>query len=463
LPDVCGRVAGAAGGVWDDLEAWIERVDITRCLAIEASSRGYVEPQLCPPAADGGAVFSASCLRHPLIESMMTRTEYISHNVQFDAGGRGWLVYGMNASGKSSLMKAIGIAIHLAQCGCFVPAAACVISPFTGLYTRIINRDDLWAGMSSFAVEMSEMREFLDTAGRGTMILGDELCNGTESQSAKAIVAAGIDWLADRGARYFFATHLHGLLDVLPPAEDLALKVWHLRVEYDAQRDRLIYQRSLRPGPGSTLYGLEVARAMHLPVAFLEKAHKYRRALIGTVNEEEATASSWNSAVVRRICEVCGHEIVRDLEVHHIRPRAEARSTGSRFADGAARDDMRNLVVVCQGCHDAHHAGKITIGPLQQTSAGPVRAVSSAPAVTTAATTAVTTAEAPATTNIFQQFAYTPPTPKQLGDEEVRTIIHVMKQYPALSIRQLAPKLRNDYEIEVEESVLRKIKRTGAA
>ena len=453
LPDICNRLTVAAGEMWDQLEAWIERCDITRCIAIEATERGYVCPTIVEPGADGGAVFAASNLRHPLIESILTRTEYVKHNVEFNDTSRGWLVYGMNASGKSSLMKAIGIAIHLAQCGCFVPASACSISPFTALYTRIINRDDLWAGMSSFAVEMSEMREFLDTADKSSMILGDELCNGTESQSAKAIVAAGIDWLAERHARYFFATHLHGLLEILPSPESIALAVWHLRVTYDAARDRLIYDRSLKPGPGSTLYGLEVARAMHLPVAFLEKAHTYRRRLLGTVSEAEAETSSWNSAVTRRCCEVCNHEIVRDLEVHHIRPRVDA--AGSRFADGSARDDLRNLVVVCQKCHDAHHGGKIDIGPVQQTSSGPQRVV-----------VIPTAAEATTTRNIFDKFAHNP---KKTSDEviiakteEMQTILRVMKTYPLLSIMQLVAKLRNDYEIEITEGVLRKIKRSGA-
>ncbi len=467
LPDICNRLTAAADGIWDQLEAWIERCDIARCIAIEAAQRGYVCPTLVEPAQDGGAVFSATNLRHPLIESILTRTEYVKHTVEFNNSSRGWLVYGMNASGKSSLMKAIGIAIHLAQCGCFVPASSCNISPFTALYTRIINRDDLWAGMSSFAVEMSEMREFLDTADKGSMILGDELCNGTESQSAKAIVAAGIDWLAEKHARYFFATHLHGLLEILPSPESISLAVWHLRVTYDAARDRLIYDRSLKPGPGSTLYGLEVARAMHLPVAFLEKAHTYRRRLLGTVSEVEAETSSWNSALTRRCCEVCNHEIVRDLEVHHIRPRVEALGSraGSRFADGSARDDLRNLIVVCQACHDAHHAGQIEIGPVQQTSSGPERRLV-IPTAAVADTSSDSSEENKAPKNIFEKFVFHPKKTKDdviiAKTEEMQTILQVMKTYPSLAIRQLVPKLRNEYDIHVEESVLRKIKKTGA-
>ena len=222
-------------------------------------------------------------LRHPLIEATLTRTEYVKHNVGLgtQVDGNGWLIYGMNASGKSSLMKATGIAVLLAQAGAFVPASSCRLAPFRCLFTRILNQDNLWAGLSSFAVEMSEMREVLAHANQHTLVLGDELCSGTETASAHALVAAGIDWLAERRSRFMFATHLHNLLNILPSPESLALKVYHLRVHYDRARDLLFYDRTLTPGAGSSLYGLEVARASAVPLEYYEKALRYRQAFLG--------------------------------------------------------------------------------------------------------------------------------------------------------------------------------------
>jgi DNA mismatch repair protein MutS len=98
----------------------------------------------------------------------------------------------MNASGKSTLMKATGLCILLAQAGCFVPAKEMTLSPYQAIYTRILNQDNLFAGLSSFAVEMSELRDILRHANSKTMVLGDELCSGTESTSAQALVASGI-------------------------------------------------------------------------------------------------------------------------------------------------------------------------------------------------------------------------------------------------------------------------------
>jgi DNA mismatch repair protein MutS len=444
LPQVCAALI--LGAPWTPLEEWLEKLDVTQCIARESVSRGYVRPQIISDAAAGEAAsLDARGLRHPLIETILTRTEYVQHNVSIGTSpeARSWLVYGMNASGKSSLMKSIGIAVHLAQAGCYVPATSFAIAPFTSIYTRILNQDNLWAGLSSFAVEMAEMRDILDAADSRTLVLGDELCSGTESVSAQALVAAGIEWLSEAGARFVFATHLHGLLDVLPAPAQLGLQVWHLKVAYDAVKDRLVYERTLKPGAGSTLYGIEVARAMHLPVQFIEVAHRYRRRLQGAVSYEEATGSSWNSAVARRQCEVCGAGLVSDLEVHHIRPRAEAAAGALRFADGAGRDDVRNLIVVCAKCHDEAHAGRQEIGALVQTSDGPVRGGEVSEGSSASAASAETRAS-------------------KWDPAEQGIILNMLRINQIVPLKIIAFRLKEEHDIDISEATLRRIRKSGS-
>lgn len=345
----------------------------------------------------------------------------------------------MNASGKSSLMKAVGIAVLLAQAGCYVPASQMVFSPFRGLYTRILNTDNLWAGLSSFAVEMTELREIFQRADPFSLVLGDELCSGTESISATALVGAGLRWLQERGARFIFATHLHGLMDIPLVRELPGLKVWHLKVRYDATTDRLIYERTLTPGPGDTLYGLEVARAMNLPDKLLQIAHDIRHTLLGTTTAAGATPSTWNTAIHRRVCELCQHPIVRDLEVHHIRPRAEAAGL-KHFEDGTGRDELRNLIVVCSACHDKHHAGKLDIAPVVQTSEGPVRL----------------------SIESLSQYTYQPSTPpkssngtRKWTEEQLQCIHNTLKQFKTCSPKRLVFELKERYGIILSEATLR--------
>jgi len=336
----------------------------------------------------------------------------------------------MNASGKSTLMKATGLCVLLAQAGCFVPAKTMTLAPFQAVYTRILNQDNLFAGLSSFAVEMSELRDILRNANEHTLVLGDELCSGTESTSAQALVASGIQWLSKRQSNFIFATHLHDLPTHLE-VEALGVNVWHLHVDYDPITKKLVYDRSLRPGNGSSLYGLEVARAMDLPFEFMEQAVRFRQTITSSTTQELAKASAWNSQVVRRICEVCGK--AAHLEVHHLQARATA--THERLENGTHMNDKRNLVVICQACHDAVHADKLDIQGQVMTSNGPERIIIE----------------------------------KQEGKKEKRgkwtemeleTITNTLRMYSSLSLKAIRIHLHTKYEIDINEGVLGKMKKS---
>lgn len=444
---VCDRMAEDFGPVWDALEEWVARVDCSFTLARVAGERGFVRPRLkaCGRGGPAAAGLKATGLRHPLIEGQQTRTEYVRHAVSLgvEVDQQGWLVYGMNASGKSSLMKSVGIAVLLAQAGSFVPAEDFELAPFGSVFTRILSTDNLWAGLSSFAVEMTELREILGRADERSLVLGDEVCSGTESVSATALVGAALGWLSRRGARYMFATHLHGLQS-LPAVSGLpGLRVWHLRVRYDAATDRLVYDRTLHPGAGSSLYGLEVAKAMALPLEVLEAAHAIRRELTGTVAAGAAAPSEWNAVICRRACEVCGLGIVRDLEVHHIRPRVEAGGRG-RFEDGSNMNDVRNLIVVCQGCHDRHHAGELHIGAVKMTSDGPVREVglvAPSPDPIELVEVAATTAASPAPKKTVSRAS------GGLSEEQLETVKEYLRKYPKMAAQRVV------YDLEAEEGI----------
>ena len=347
--------------LWDSLKlpewiTWLGDIDSTLSLAAVAKSLNWSKPSLGQLSIDG--------LRHPLLEAANTRTEYVTHSVSFDT--KGWLIYGVNASGKSSLMKATGIAVILAQAGSFVPATAMSLRPYDAAFSRIWSHDNIWAGLSSFAVEVTELSEILRLATDRSLVLGDEVCSGTESSSATALVAATIEALQAKGTHFMFATHLHDLLKVPGLCEKVA--IWHLRV-ITLPNGKLVYDRSLQPGNGSSCYGLEVAKAMGLPYEIIQRAHDIRRGLEGTVTVQDAPKSRYNSQIQRRACEVCGSKDVRQLEVHHIEEQAKGGS-----------NQARNLAVLCEKCHDDHHNKKIEVAPLTQTSLGLERIVKPKPA-----------------------------------------------------------------------------------
>lgn len=436
LPRICTEFYTQCGASWYEFEEFVEEVDCSLCFAKVAKERGFYKPQIIDNSA--GSSISVKNLRHPLIEAISSRVKYVTHDVTLDSQNYGWLLYGMNASGKSSLMKAIGIAVLLAQCGSYVPAQDMELAPFERLLTRILNVDNLWAGLSSFAVEVSELRDIFLRSNPRTLVLGDELCSGTESVSATALVAAGISHLLKCQSRFVFATHYHDLFKIPEICDAVGLSVWHLKVRYDAADDTLIYERTLSPGPGSTLYGIEVAKALGMPFEVLDNASRFRRVLQGEKSEEELSVSSWNRSITARSCEMCGVAISRDLEVHHIRPRADCDGVTGRFSDGLGRDDTRNLAVVCIGCHDKHHAGEREISPLMETSRGSRRS---------------------STGKISPQGSPVKDS-KKLSPEQIEIVQKIIGDYPNLNMKMIRYKLSEEFDISISEGSLKKFRQT---
>jgi DNA mismatch repair protein MutS len=435
LPDACLEISAAGQQIWTLMEFWISHVDCTQCIGRVSKERAFACPMIEDVDDATGSALDIKNIRHPLVEATSTRVSYVKHNIQLSEKN-GWLVYGMNASGKSTLMKATGLCVLLAQAGCFVPAKAMMLKPFKAIYTRILNQDNLFAGLSSFAVEMSELRDILRNANKHTLVLGDELCAGTESISAQALVASGIQWLAAKSAKFIFATHLHDLPNVIN-TEALGVEVWHLHVEYDPVTKKLVYDRSLRPGSGSTLYGLEVARAMDLPFEFIEQALKNRHQIMGSTTQQDATASSWNAEIVRRECEVCHKVMTASLEVHHIQERRGAQN--GILEDGAHMNDKRNLIVICEGCHDKTHAGELALGGLQMTSDGPQREIKEE------------SASPKSITGVVKKKG-------KWSDEERETIVNTLKKYSTLSLKSVQANLSSKWGIEISVSLLGKIR-----
>jgi len=433
LPDACLEITTAGEHIWVLMEQWICQVDNTQCIGLVSKEHGYTCPMIEDIEEGQGSALDIHNIRHPLVEVSSNQVKYVKHDVQLGYDStKGWLVYGMNASGKSTLMKATGLCVLLAQAGCFVPAKQMRLRPFQSIYTRILNQDNLFAGLSSFAVEMSELRDILRNANQYTLVLGDELCAGTESISAQALVASGIQWLSSRSAKFIFATHLHDLPEYVD-VHKLGVTVWHLHVDYDPVTKRLIYDRSLRPGNGSTLYGLEVARAMDLPFEFIEQALQNRHKMIGSKTLKDATSSSWNTSIVRKECEVCKKQIVKDLEVHHIQPRSSA--IDGILEDGTHMNDKHNLIVICQECHDKVHEDNITIGEKQMTSDGPIRVI---------------------------HMEKEPGKKMKKGkwsEEEHETIVSTLQKYTALSLKSIKGLLYSKHAIEISEGILGKIRK----
>ncbi|WP_457743204.1 MutS-related protein [Sulfurimonas sp.] len=281
----------------------------------------------------------------------------------------GVLLYGINSSGKSSLMKSIGIAVLMAQSGFFVSCAVMKFSIFDSLFTRIVSKDNLAKGLSTFAVEMLELKNIFNRSTVRSLVLGDEISHGTETLSGVAIVASAIKKLSDVRCLFLFATHLHQLstmqeITSLDNVVDL-----HLSVEYDEESDKLIFNRILQEGSGSSIYGLEFAKSLHMDSEFLESANAIRKRLANDYDELELLVkkkkSKYNKELYVTKCIICG-AVAED--VHHISQKSLADSAG--FIGHFHKDNKHNLVPLCKEHHKQIHDGKLHVNGFIMTSKG---------------------------------------------------------------------------------------------
>jgi DNA mismatch repair protein MutS len=433
LPSICVSLSEAGNEIWSCMESWIAHVDVTQCIGRVSLERGYVCPVI--QSSDNGSSVMIQQMRHPLIESLPSCETHVAHDVELSNIVNGYLLHGLNGSGKTVFSKKIGICILLAQAGCFVPAKSMILAPFRSLFTRILNNDNIFSGLSTFGVEMMELREILHNASPYTMVLSDELCSGTESTSAVSIVASTMKWLSNTRTKYVFTTHFHNLHRLINPQHERVC-IKHLSVQYDPVTQKLIYDRSLHDGVGSSLYGLEVSKAMGLPNEFIEQALTIRHQILGTTIQQDAKSSSWNSSIVRKECEICKSPITKELEVHHISERHTAKK--GILPDGTHMNAASNLIVLCEECHQKVHHDTLRIGPMLQTSHGPERTV----------------------IHIEPDVSESKHIKKgKWTEEEMETVKTTLRTYSSLSLKAVRAYLSSKYGIEMSETVLARIKK----
>jgi DNA mismatch repair protein MutS len=346
---------------------------------------------------DTKAFLSFTGIRHPLIEQLQIKELYVTNDLTMGKSKdtltnststnsmNGLLLYGTNAVGKTSFIKSIGIAVIMAQAGLFVPCKTFTFFPYSSIFTRILGNDNIFKGLSTFAVEMTELRTILTLSDRNSLVLGDELCSGTESDSALSIFTAGLELLHRNECTFLFATHFHEIINYSEIKKLSKLKMMHMEVRYNKESGKLFYDRKLRDGPGDRMYGLEVCKSLNLPSLFLERAHEIRM----KYNPEQQNilslqSSHFNAKKIVGNCEMCHSEVkgqhhhtigsnndintvnngntvvnngnngnnVKASEVHHLQYQKFANKEQNNYINGTFhKNHPANLINICEECH----------------------------------------------------------------------------------------------------------------
>jgi len=350
---------------------FVTKIDYYVTISKVAKEYNYVRPIIDDKQNSNGYI-SAKDIRHPIVERIIEH-EYVPHSINIGSDMKGMLIYGLNSAGKSVLMKAIGISVIMAQAGFFVPASEYKYYPYKSLYTRITGNDNLFRGLSSFSLEIVELNAILKRSNQSTLVIGDEVCRGTEHISGNAIVASSLLKLSELNASFVFATHLHELMELDEINNNNKIKAFHLSVEHDEKTDKLIYDRELKPGSGERIYGITVAKYIIKDNDFINKAFEIKNRLLNKDPKSSVIStkkSRYNSDLLVDECSICKKKCNTELETHHINFQKDCENGFVKNKPHIQKNQLFNLVVLCDQCHDKIHNDNIKIDSIKMTSRG---------------------------------------------------------------------------------------------
>lgn len=252
----------------------VSTLDVLVSLATVAEDMNYVKPEV-----DNGGVIDIKEGRHPVIEKMISNSNFVPNDTYLDEeGNRLAIITGPNMAGKSTYMRQVALITLMAQVGSFVPASYAKIGVVDKIFTRVGASDDLSMGQSTFMVEMMEVATILKEATKNSLVILDEIGRGTSTYDGLSIAWAVAEFIADKekcGAKTLFATHYHELTEL----ENKVEGVKNYSIAVKEKGEDIIFLRKIVDGGTDESYGVHVARLAGVPQVVTKKANEILQSL----------------------------------------------------------------------------------------------------------------------------------------------------------------------------------------
>jgi len=241
----------------------LAELDALNNLAERATTLGWVAPRFTSRPE-----IRITAGRHPVVEQLQEEP-FVPNDLYLNRERRMLLITGPNMGGKSTYMRQTALIVLLAYMGSFVPAQEAVIGPVDRIFTRIGASDELASGRSTFMVEMTETANILHNASRDSLVLMDEIGRGTSTFDGLSLAwATALHLAREIGAYTLFATHyfeLTRLPEQIPGVTNIHLDA----AEHD---EHIVFLHSVKEGPASQSYGLQVAALAGVPREVIRQA-----------------------------------------------------------------------------------------------------------------------------------------------------------------------------------------------
>ncbi|PYX76610.1 MAG: mismatch repair protein [Acidobacteria bacterium] len=242
------------------VERWIAIVGEMEAL-LSLAAYSYEHPgDPFPEFVEGTAAFEGQELGHPLVPAAVC----VRNSIQISGRTRVLLVSGSNMSGKSTLLRAVGINAVLAMAGAPVRARGLRLTPLrVGASIRI--NDSLQEGSSRFYAEITRLRQLFDLSGGSPplLFLLDELLQGTNSNDRRIGGEGIVRALLSRGSIGLVSTHDLALTNI---GETLDGQLQNVHFQDELANGKMTFDYTLREGVVTKSNGLELMRSIGLDV-----------------------------------------------------------------------------------------------------------------------------------------------------------------------------------------------------
>ncbi|KAF4968063.1 hypothetical protein FSARC_4481 [Fusarium sarcochroum] len=255
-----------------DAVSALTTLDCILSLSKVAAQPGYSRPSFLPSDVD--PTISITNGRHAIAEHTLDGGYIPFSTTLAHPSPLAHLITGPNMGGKSSFVRALALIVLLSQVGSFVPADALSLTLCDAIHTRTGARDNLFAGESTFMVEVSETARILRSAGPRSLVILDELGRGTSTHDGAAIAQAVLQHVvAETRCLTLFITHYQNLARV---AEGLdGVKNVHMKFKAEKGEDgeeEVTFLYEVGEGVAHRSYGLNVARLARIPKKVIDVA-----------------------------------------------------------------------------------------------------------------------------------------------------------------------------------------------
>jgi len=165
----------------------------------------------------------------------------------------------------------------MAQLGCYIPAASARLTPVDRIMSRLGANDNIFAGQSTFFIELSETKRILTEATPRTLVILDELGRGTSSYDGLAVAQAVLHHIASNiGCIGFFATHYRSLATA-EFAKHPEIRPRRMQVYVDDAQRRVTFLYKLEDGVAESSFGMHCAAMCGIPARVVERAEAAAR------------------------------------------------------------------------------------------------------------------------------------------------------------------------------------------